>query len=104
MAISNTERHMEVARLAEERAALRRVATLVAEGAAPTAVFDAVATEIERLLNAEGLQLSRYELTIVAHRGAQGGAATAGRAREPRGQRPSRPWCGAPGARPGWRS
>ena len=73
MAISNTETHVEVARLAEEQAALRRVATLVAEGAGPTAVFDAVAAEIERLLDAEGLQLSRYEpddeLTIVAHRG-----------------------------------
>jgi len=61
MAISNTETHVEVARLAEEQAALRRVATLVAEGAGPTAVFDAVAAEIERLLDAEGLQLSRYE-------------------------------------------
>ena len=90
MAISNTETHVEVARLAEEQAALRRVATLVAEGAAPTAVFDAVAAEIERLLDAEGLQLSRYEpddeLTIVAHRGLGARAPAARLARQPRGR------------------
>ncbi len=82
MAISNTESHVEVARLAEEQAALRRAATLVAEGAGPTAVFDAVAAEIERLLDAEGLQLSRYEpddaLTIVAHRGIGAGRLSPG--------------------------
>ena len=63
----------EVKRLADEQAALRRVATLVAEGAPPAAVFDAVATEIEGLLGADGATLCRYEtgeeVTIVAHRG-----------------------------------
>ena len=63
-----------LARLVDEQAALRRVATLVAEGAAPTAVFDAVAAEIERLLDAHEVVLSRYEsgadVTVVAHRGA----------------------------------
>jgi len=62
-----------LAQLAEEQAALRRVATLVAEGAAPTAVFDAVAAEMEGLLDADGVTLSRYEpgseVTVVAHRG-----------------------------------
>ena len=62
-----------LAQLAEEQAALRRVATLVAEGAAPTAVFDAVAAEMEGLLHADGVTLSRYEpgseVTVVAHRG-----------------------------------
>jgi signal transduction histidine kinase len=62
-----------LARLAEEQAALRRVATLVAEGAAPTAVFDAVAAEMEGLLDADGVTLSRYEpgceVTVVAHSG-----------------------------------
>src|SRR4051794_6328628 len=38
--------------LAEEQAALRRVATLVAEGAAPTEVFDAVIAEVGQLLGA----------------------------------------------------
>jgi DNA-binding LacI/PurR family transcriptional regulator/signal transduction histidine kinase len=62
-----------LSRLADEQAALRRVATLVAQGAAPTAVFDAVAAEIERLLDAHEVVLSRYEsgadVTVVAHRG-----------------------------------
>jgi PAS domain S-box-containing protein len=72
-AIANAEARAQVERLAEEQAALRRVATLVAEGAAPTAVFDAVAAELERLLDADGVTLSRYEpegeVTVVAHRG-----------------------------------
>ena len=74
MAIANTDARMEVGRLVDEQAALRRVATLVAEGAAPTAVFDAVAAEMERLLDAHEVVLSRYEsgaeVTVVAHRGA----------------------------------
>jgi PAS domain S-box-containing protein len=73
-AIANTEARLEVGRLAAEQAALRRVATLVAEGATPTAVFDAVAAEMERLLDAHEVVLSRYEsgaeVTVVAHRGA----------------------------------
>ena len=73
-AVGNAETRAELERLADEQAALRRVATLVAEGAAPTAVFDAVAAEMERLLDADQVALSRYEpgeadITIVAHRG-----------------------------------
>jgi signal transduction histidine kinase len=72
-AIANADARAEVERLAEQQAALRRVAVLVAEGAPPAAVFDAVATEIEGLLGADGATLSRYEpdeeFTIVAHRG-----------------------------------
>jgi PAS domain S-box-containing protein len=63
----------EVERLAEEQAALRRVTTLVAEGGTPTEVFDAVAAEMERLVDAEGVTLGRYEpgneITVVAARG-----------------------------------
>jgi PAS domain S-box-containing protein len=73
-AIANTESRAKADRLAEEQAALRRVATLVAEGASPTAVFEAVAAEVEGLLDADGVALSRYdprdELTVVAHHGA----------------------------------
>jgi signal transduction histidine kinase len=62
-----------LAQLAEEQAALRRVATLIAEGASPTAVFDAVAAEMERLLDADQVAMSRYEpgaeFTVLAHRG-----------------------------------
>ena len=72
-AIANAESRAEVARLAEEQAALPRVATLVAEGAAPAAVFDAVAAEMATLLVADGITLVRYEpddeLTVLAHRG-----------------------------------
>jgi signal transduction histidine kinase len=72
-AIANGEAQAEVERLAAEQAALRRVATLVAEGAAPTPVFDAVAAEMERLLKADGVILGRYEsgdeLTLLARRG-----------------------------------
>ena len=41
-AIANSEAHEQLAQLADEQAALRRVATLVAEGATPHCVFDAV--------------------------------------------------------------
>ena len=55
---------------AEEQAALRRVATLVAKGAAPEDVFDAVATEMHMLLDADNTRLLRYEpdgtATVVA--------------------------------------
>jgi PAS domain S-box-containing protein len=76
-AIANADARAEVERLAREQAALRRVATLVAEGAPPAAVFDAVATEIEGLLGADGATLCRYEsdeeVTVVAHRGLNAG-------------------------------
>jgi PAS domain S-box-containing protein len=72
-AIANTESRARADQLTEEQAALRRVATLVADGAAPAAVFDAVAAEMERLLGADGVMLSRYEpdeeVTVVANRG-----------------------------------
>jgi signal transduction histidine kinase/PAS domain-containing protein len=72
-AIANAEARTEVERLAEEQAALRRVAMLVAEGASPPAVFNAVAAEMERLLDADGVTVSRDEpdgeVTVLAHVG-----------------------------------
>ena len=72
-AVANADARAEVERLAEEQAALRRVATLVATGSAPDAVFDAVAAEMERLLGADQVSLGRYEageeITVVADRG-----------------------------------
>jgi signal transduction histidine kinase len=70
-AIANADARAEIERLAEEQAALRRVATLVAEGdARRVAVFEAVAAEMERQLGADGVTLSRYErndeVTVVA--------------------------------------
>ncbi|MDT4943642.1 MAG: hypothetical protein QOH14_375 [Pseudonocardiales bacterium] len=70
-AIANAESRARVARLAEEQAALRRVATLVARGVPPEEVFAAVTEEAGRLLSAvEYAALSRYEpdrgVTVVA--------------------------------------
>ena len=48
-------------RLAQEQAALRRVATLVARGATPEEVFTAVAGEVGQLLRVELATLFRYE-------------------------------------------
>jgi signal transduction histidine kinase len=73
----------EVEGLAEEQAALRRVATLVGQGAAPSAVFDAVAAEMAALLNADGITLCRYEpgeeLTVLAHLGPEARRLPAGK-------------------------
>ncbi|MDT4947160.1 MAG: hypothetical protein QOH14_3893, partial [Pseudonocardiales bacterium] len=48
-------------RLADEQAALRRVATLVAGGIPPEEIFSAVAEEIRRLLDADNAGVSRFE-------------------------------------------
>jgi signal transduction histidine kinase len=71
-AIANAEARAEVARLADEQAALRRVATLVAHGAHPSAVFDAVTREVAEVLDASAVSLARYDddvLTVVAQFG-----------------------------------
>ncbi|MDX6593955.1 MAG: hypothetical protein QOJ13_3151, partial [Gaiellales bacterium] len=47
-------------RFAEEQAALRRVATLVARAASPDEVFAAVAAEVGGVLSADLTTLSRY--------------------------------------------
>jgi signal transduction histidine kinase len=60
-AIANSQAHDELTRLAGEQAALRRVATLVAAGASPAEVFEAVSTEVAALINADGSALTRYE-------------------------------------------
>ena len=60
-AISNTEARAEVERLAEEQAALRRVATLVARGVPPADVFEAIAREAGRLLGVDAMHMGRYD-------------------------------------------
>src|SRR3954469_22644771 len=47
------EAHARADRLAEEQAALRRVATLVAQGVPPTELFDAVAREVGALFDVD---------------------------------------------------
>jgi GAF domain-containing protein len=72
-AVANAETRSGLARLAEEQAALRRVATLVAHGAAPEDVFAAVANEVGRLLSVDMANVCRYEpdgtVTFVASAG-----------------------------------
>jgi signal transduction histidine kinase len=60
-AISNTASREELARLADEQAALRRVAMLVAHGVPPEAVFSAIAQEVGRLLVVDMTEIARYE-------------------------------------------
>jgi PAS domain S-box-containing protein len=52
--------------LAEEQAALRRVATLVAEGATPNHVFDAVRDEVEQMFGIPNTILMRFDPDGVA--------------------------------------
>ena len=60
----------ELARLAEEQAALRRIATLAARGERPAALFAAVAEELGQLLPVDRTYMGRYEpdgsVTVVA--------------------------------------
>jgi signal transduction histidine kinase len=61
MAGSLQESHDELRRVADEQAALRRVATLVASGVPPPEVFAAVAAETGRVLGAASITMARYE-------------------------------------------
>jgi signal transduction histidine kinase len=69
-AISNSEARVELARLAGEQAALRRVATLIARGRPSTEVFAEVAREVGELLGAESAWMDCYDddgkATVVA--------------------------------------
>jgi GAF domain-containing protein len=60
-AIANAESRAELAQVAEEQAALRRVATLVARGVSPQEVFAAVTEEVGGLLPVEFAIMGRYE-------------------------------------------
>jgi signal transduction histidine kinase len=60
-AVANAESRAALARLAEEQAALRRVATLVAHGAAPEQVFAAVTEEYARLVPVDVAGMARLE-------------------------------------------
>jgi PAS domain S-box-containing protein len=72
-AVANYEAHADLAaseararELAEEQAALRRVATLVAEGATPNHVFDAVRDEVEQMFGIPNTILMRFDPDGVA--------------------------------------
>jgi len=75
-AISNTESRAALTRLAQEQAALRRVATLVARGAAADELFAAVTGEVGHLLGAHLAGMGRYDsddtVTVLTAWGAEG--------------------------------
>jgi signal transduction histidine kinase len=81
-AISNTQTRTEVRRLADEQAALRRVATVVARQPSPDEVFAAVTNEVGTLLRVEHSYMWRYEpdgsATMVAYWGELDAGITAG--------------------------
>ncbi|MDA0166732.1 DUF4118 domain-containing protein [Solirubrobacter ginsenosidimutans] len=82
-AISNVQARSEVQRLADEQAALRRVATIVARECPPEEVFAKVAEEVGRLLKTDAAVVWRYEpgggATVVGSWGELGGTVPVGR-------------------------
>ena len=61
VSLDNARLYTEFRRIANEQAALRRVATLVARGAGPDLVFAAVADEVGALFDAAGTAIVRFE-------------------------------------------
>ena len=69
-AIANSDARTEIERLAQEQAALRRIATLVARGADTGEVFAAVAREVSEVMHLPVAAVQRYEddetMTVIA--------------------------------------
>src|SRR6266511_3083581 len=61
VSLDNAQLYAEFRRIADEQAALRRVATLVARGVGPDLVFAAVAEEVGALFGADGTTIVRFE-------------------------------------------
>src|SRR6059058_4356924 len=70
VAESHAQDRVEPRRLAEEQAALRRVATLVASGAPSAEVFSAVAREVAEVMHLPMVGVYRYDsdglMTVIA--------------------------------------
>jgi GAF domain-containing protein len=66
IAISRAQAYDDLRQLAEEQAALRRVATRVAEGAPANEIFDAVSSEIAGALGLQGVEMARYDAGATA--------------------------------------
>jgi signal transduction histidine kinase len=75
LATANAESREELRVLADEQAALRRVATLIARGLPPAEVFAAVAHEVGHVLGADGTTIARLDpdgaTTVMARLGAK---------------------------------
>jgi PAS domain S-box-containing protein len=86
-AIANAESRSGLARMADQQAALRRVATLVAEAVPPAQVMAAVSEEVNGLLDAQSATIARLEddgtFTVVANAGAHAPALAVGTRRTP---------------------
>src|SRR5580704_5534771 len=70
-AIADSDARTEIERLAQEQAALRRIATLVAQGADTGEVFAAVAREVSEVMHLPIAAVQRYEddgetMTVIA--------------------------------------
>jgi signal transduction histidine kinase len=65
VSLDNAQLYAEYRRIADEQAALRRVATLVARAEPPEAVFATVATEAGQLLAVDFAALIRYEAEMI---------------------------------------
>jgi signal transduction histidine kinase len=61
-AVANAHSREAIGRLVDEPTALRRVATLVAQGAAPAEVFASVSAEVERVF---GLNAATFDVAVV---------------------------------------
>jgi signal transduction histidine kinase len=89
-AIANAQARMELRGFAEEQAALRRVATLVARGASPAHVLTTVTEEAGRLLHADRATMKRYRpggiVSVVATWTSSGSAVPVGALEELGGQ------------------
>ncbi len=72
-AIANAQSRAELELLVAEQAGLRRVADLVARGAASQEVFDAVTVEAGRLMGGVAISLARHDQTVGAVFVAQSG-------------------------------
>ena len=60
-ALANAESRAALSQLADEQAALRRVATLVAREASPVELLETVAEEVARVLDVEAVGMLRFE-------------------------------------------
>ncbi len=60
-AIANAESRDALERLAEEQKALRRVATLAAQGGNPTEIFSAVSREVAQLFGTDAAYVGRFD-------------------------------------------
>jgi GAF domain-containing protein len=76
--VANAQARMELRGFAEEQAALRRVATLVARGGSSQEVFAVVTAEVGMMLNRDFTLMNRYEpdrmVTVVGAWAREGGA------------------------------